>query len=202
MTLIAVLAAAAALWLAHGLGGRWKLAAVAAVAAALGLYGLQGNPGLPDGRYDPAKSLEAQRNILEERAAELALRLQENPADRDAWKEAGRVHAAMRDYARAEAAFRGGLILSPGDPALLSALGEVMVMKAGGQVPQEAIRIFQKVIIKEKDAASYYYLGLAELQAGREQQALQRWQALDRFADPAAPWYPAFQRAYKKLSGS
>jgi len=177
----------------------WRYAGIALVllvvpAGGLWIYQNLGSPHLPDQplaqRDDTGNDMAAEGGgELDTAVARLAERLKENPEDRDGWMLLGRSYAVLGRYQEAVAAYREALALDSDDPDAASALGEMIVMTAGGQVTPAARRTFEDVLaVAPDDPSARYYLGLADLQAGRPREAMDRWQALAADSPPDAPW--------------
>lgn len=171
------------------------LAAIA-VFAALGLYFLVGAPGAPD-RPLAARQTELERahgeqnKALEARAAELAARLATAPDDQAGWMQLAQMQQTLGRSQDAVASYRRAYTLSGGAPEIASALGEALVLAAQGQVTPEAKTLFEGALEREKrEPRARFYLGLAESQAGRLQEALKIWASLAADSRPDAPWMP------------
>jgi cytochrome c-type biogenesis protein CcmH len=168
----------------------------------LGLYAVQGSPDVRSvlaGHEDAA---------TQHRIAALTVAVQQNPENMALWAELAARHAAARRWQKAEAAFRGALLLAPDAApqravALKAALGEVLVNAAGGMVPAEAEALFQDVLAAAPDdLAALYYLGLAAVQRQDRAAALTYWDTLARRAPRDAPWYGDFVMNYGALAGN
>src|SRR5690606_31367180 len=59
----------------------------------------------------------------------------------------------------------------------------------GGTVPPEAVAAFERALaLAPQEPRARYYLGLAARQAGRREEAMTRWLALESESPPDAPW--------------
>lgn len=120
---------------------------------------------------------------------ELGRRLKTRPDDARGWSLYARSLAGLRRFEDANAAFRRATALAPDDTDLLSRMAEAQIFAAGGTVTPEARQTLDRVAAMEPDEPrALYYLGLAERQAGRSRQALERWLRLEAASPPGAPW--------------
>ena len=179
--------------------------ALAVPAAALLLYLSLGRPMVPGQPVAsrPAQTAPAPEQEPASQAPSLALmlerltaRLEEDPDNIADWVllgrtqwELGRPEAAADAYARA-------IALNDGDPTLQVAYGEALMISAEGMITPAALAAFQRA--HDLDAGhpgARYYLGLAELQAGRPQAGYELWLALARDLPPRSPaWNEVVQR--------
>lgn len=163
---------------------RATLVAVAAVAlAALGLYLVVGSPGTPDQPYaarvaawrtkDPATLDPARLAAVMEDVA------RERPSDPQVWLFLGRARGAAEDMLGAERAFRRAVELAPGSADAWVALGEARVALNDDRVGPDARASFQEALRLAPDAPpARYWLGRADIDAGRTEAGLQAWRAL------------------------
>jgi cytochrome c-type biogenesis protein CcmH len=175
-------------------------------AAALALYLWEGSPEMPGAPY-AERSAERDRLVaeapegLDERMAELAALVEEQPDNLDAWRVLGRGYFTLGRYGDSAGAYRRAAALAPGDGTILSELGQSLVYAAGGEVTAEARQVFAQVRTAAPDEPrARYYLGLAEAQAGRPEEALKIWVALERDSAADAPWLPVLRQGIAQLS--
>jgi cytochrome c-type biogenesis protein CcmH len=107
-------------------------------------------------------------------------RVRKYPNDTQAWRYLGQLYSAARDPADAAAAYAKAIAIEgKGDPALDAAYGEALVMRNGGNVPDEAVEAFHAAVMAEpSNVQARFYLGLAKAQRNDRQGAIQAWQAL------------------------
>lgn len=166
------------------------------VFAALGVYFLVGAPGAPDRplaarQTDIEKARGAQNQALDAQAAELAAKLVAAPDDQAGWIRLAMMQQALGRNQEAVDSYRRAYTLSGGAPEVASSLGEALVLAAQGQVTPEAKTLFEGALEREKrEPRARFYLGLAESQAGRLQEALKIWASLAADSQPNAPWMP------------
>ncbi len=177
----------------------WRAAAVAVAvpAVALGMYAALGSPGLPDVPA-AATSMQAANDGAphEEGDASLAAaakklddRLAQNPNDAQGWLLLARTRAVLRQWRESEVAFQKAIDLTGGAADALAGYGEMIVMSADGTVSPTAKNFFQRALAKDpRNVVARFYLGLAEVQAGKPADAVARWRALAAEAPKDATW--------------
>jgi cytochrome c-type biogenesis protein CcmH len=198
-----------------GRGRHWMSALVLLVglpALAGGLYWQLGSPGQPGapfaGRAGERAQLaaaqereQADRRSLEPMIARLEAHLASQPDDLQASLHLGRAYALAGEFERAAGAYRAALARHEGMAELHSALGEVLVMAGGGAVSQEARAAFDRALeLDADDARARFYAGLAMLQSGEPQSALDAWVALIGDAPGDAPWLPDLRQRTAALA--
>lgn len=121
----------------------------------------------------------------------LAQKLQDRPNDIYGWRLLGRSLVSLRRYDDAVKAYEHAVRLSPADATVLSAYGEAITLAADGVVtPQAKAQFDAATANRAEEPRARFYLGLADLQAGRRQAALDRWIALEADAPPEAAFLP------------
>ncbi len=178
-----------------GLRGLARLAALGVLILGLGGYALRGAPEASDtqSRHSMPDTPGARAA-----AAQARTRLLKDPADIPAWialsvalGSAGKTEQAAEGLTRALAAM-------PDQPDLWVALGESLVAHNKGLVSPAARLAFDRASqIAPDHPAPRYYLGLAWLQAGKPDQALETWQALLASTPSDAPWRDNIVRKVK-----
>lgn len=116
------------------------------------------------------------------------------PTNSTGWIRLAGALGRLHRYDEAAQAYAKAADLT-GQPALLAAHGEALILASGGTVTPKARHVLLQVLEKQPDEIrSRYYLGLAEIQAGRTQHGLQMWS--DLVADPSMTgvWRESFRR--------
>lgn len=151
-----------------------------AAALAMIAYGVVGSPGAPDQAY--ASRLKAWRAAdpatlrPAEAAAVLAELAAERPTNPDAWSFLGRARAQAGDYFGAAQALERAVALRPGSAGDWTALGEMLTELNEGKPDADATRAFRRALAIDPAAPGpRYYLGRAELAAGRKAEGLKLW---------------------------
>jgi cytochrome c-type biogenesis protein CcmH len=172
------------------------LVALALPAAAIALYltlGAAGVPSLPFAERPPpvAPPEPALAGEMDDLAARLAERLSQDPANREGWLLLGRTYTQLRHYDKAAQAYRMAIAQGFDEAETQSALGEVLVAQAGGEIGFEARRAFAAALERDpEDPRARYYAGLALAQDDRLQAAIDVWAGLLRQSTADAPWRP------------
>lgn len=169
----------------QGEGGRRVALVVAALTpvVALAIYLAVGHSGWADQPYarrlaewragDPAQ-LDPPRM-----AAVLRMIAAERPRDPEPLKNLALAELASDNPSGAVEALRKALTVSPDRADLWSALGEVFVMQAGGEVDGDARAAFGEALrIDPRSPTARYFLARGDIQAGRVAEGLAVWKTL------------------------
>ncbi|HXP97103.1 MAG TPA: c-type cytochrome biogenesis protein CcmI [Telmatospirillum sp.] len=167
-----------------------------------GLYGMLGAPMLPG---QPFASRQADPNIkMTEMAARLAADLKSKP-EADGFATLGETYFALRRYDEAADAFRQALGLGLIDAAMLSSLGETVVLANNGDVVPDAREAFQQALTLDRgEPRARFYLGLGKAQIGHFAEAVSIWRDLEKNSPADAPWLPMLKEhiaEYAKQGG-
>ena len=173
------------------------------VIVSLSIYLEIGRPSLPGQAY----SAEAESNAgtLADEAgamiAKLEAHLKTNPKDVDGWRALGWAQMQLGQPGAGVEALRRATLLAPSDAALLGLFAEALVRKAEGDVGDEALSVFARVLnIDPKDPRARFYKGLALVQKGKEGEALDLWAGIIRDGPPDAEWLPAIRKQVLELA--
>ena len=189
----------------------WSLAVALCFAiplTAIGLYLLLGNPGLPSLPFaerpapeSPAGSVAG--GDMEALTAGLAARMAEEPDNRDGWLLLGRSYARLEQFGAAAETYRRAIYLGFDDTEFQGALGEMLAARAGGKIGPEARNAFAAALTHDpRNPRARYYAGLALVQDGRAQEAIDIWLGLLRQSTAAAPWRPVVARQIQEAAAS
>ena len=169
-------------------------AAIGIPALASGLYLHLGSPQSPDRPLDGRSTAAAHPAPADDprtAVSRLRARLERGSGSLEDWLLLGRSYAVMRRFDDAAAAYRRADGLRPDDPDVMAALGEALVLAAGGAVTPEAEAVFRRAHALDGGLPGpRFYMGLARAQAGRTQDAYDIWLALAIDSEPDAPWLP------------
>jgi cytochrome c-type biogenesis protein CcmH len=196
-------------------GRHWVSAAVLLIglpALAGSLYWQLGNPSQSAAPFASRAAERAQRASAQDRQreslapdetmiAQLEARLARSPDDLEASLRLGQAYALGRQFERAAAIYRAAIERHEDVAQLRSALGEALVMASGGIVGEEARGAFDAALAQDpNDVRARFYTGLAKLQSGERQTALDAWASLIEDAPADAPWVPDLRRRAEALA--
>lgn len=176
---------------------------VAVPAAALALYLQIGSPHLPGAPFaerqsTPQDSLIAQVGA---RLAEAEAATRATPGNASAWFDLGRLRFLARRWSLAAEAFAEAARLAPERGDYAAAWGEALVYAADGTVTETAQAVFGEAMMRDPgEPRARFYLALAEQQAGRPDDALQRLLALLRDSPADAPWRAPVEARIRALA--
>lgn len=161
-------------------------------AGAVLLYLQTGTPGMPDAplaqRTDLPGPGEDEQHVRDQ-VAELARAAEANSGDADAWLRLADAYGSIEMFDDAVAAYRKAIALGPVAAGINSDFAVVLIMAAQGTVTPEARTIFEAELASGSgDPRPQFYLALADYQAGRPREALDRWVELIAGSPADAPW--------------
>lgn len=158
-------------------------------AVAMGFYLSQGSPGLPDQPFQARMEAPASQLPVEALVVRVEQRLKEKPDDLRGWEVLAPSYVALRRYDDAVMAWMRAISLGGETAARLASLGEAQVFAANGiVVPAARQTLARAEALDPLEPRAQYYLGLAEIEDGKKDAALKRWQALVAKAPADAPW--------------
>jgi cytochrome c-type biogenesis protein CcmH len=209
--LLAGVAGLSLMWLRHGIVSRRALGVllVLPLPVIAVIFYLRGEE--PDTRPVAGRNAaltQAQKEAPHDLAAateKLAARLKDEPGDRDGWLLLSRSYALLGDTAKAAEAARHAESLADtpaGEADVQSATAEGLVTAANGTVTPEALLLFEKALAADpRDPRARFFVGLAEAQAGKSEEALKSWLALEAESPPDAPWREGLNANIERLAG-
>jgi len=137
--------------------------------------------------------------------AKLEQRLAKEPDDADGWSLLSRSYELLGQHDKAEDAARHAAALGAksGDAATQSESAEALVSANQGKVVPEARRLFAAALAADPtDPRARFFLGLADAQEGKSEDALGRWLALEADSPADAPWLEGLRANIERLAGS
>lgn len=172
---------------------KWQPLFALSAALALGIagYSLSGRPDL---KAVPSEAVPTNPDLTPD-AEKASTALLENFGDVRAWLtlsdaliRAGRTETAVT-------ALESALEAMPGNSDLWVQLGVALVAHANGEVVPAARLAFDRASRLAPDhPAPSYFLGLAWMQSGQTERALETWRALRARSTADAPWVPMLDR--------
>jgi cytochrome c-type biogenesis protein CcmH len=174
-----------------------------------GLYAHLGSPLQPGapfaGRADERAQVAARKQeslpSVESMIARLEAQSADNPGDLSMSLRLGRAYALAGRFERSAETYRKAIQRHHDIAELHSALGEALVMASDGIVGPEARAAFdQALALDAGDARARFYGGLAMLQRGERQSALESWIGLIEDAPADAPWLPDLRQRTAALA--
>jgi cytochrome c-type biogenesis protein CcmH len=141
-----------------------------------------GAPGVPDEPFVAragAKDSGGDQGDALAVLASLANRLKADPGNADGWLLYARSAGSLRQWDQAAEAYRRLVALGRGGPEVQSALGEMLVLQAGGTVTPAAHDAFAAALKDDpKNDVAQYYMAMAAGQAGEPRKAIDLFQGL------------------------
>jgi cytochrome c-type biogenesis protein CcmH len=179
--------------------------AIAVVGGSVGTYLLLGRPGLPAQPYDPSREQQtADGDMLRQidsMVERLADRLKQQPNDGEGWRMLGWSYIQLGRVDEGVEALKRAVVLDAQNGALRSLLGEALFRQAGGKVTPEALAAFEEAVKRDaKDPRARFYIGVGQMQAGKDRDALATWVAIIRDGPPDAEWLPAIRAAAREVA--
>ncbi|MGE0564697.1 MAG: c-type cytochrome biogenesis protein CcmI [Pseudolabrys sp.] len=183
----------------------WRRA-VAAVALVLlpllatGAYLSLGSPQMP-GEPLAARQRAPQGDApLASLVAQAEAHIARNPGDGRGWEVLAPVYLRLGRVDDAVKARRNALALNGETADRQADLGEALVVAADGVVTAEARQSFERAVVLDgKQFKARFYVGMAQEQDGRKDDAVKTWSALITDSPPGAPWVPAVQQALARI---
>jgi len=105
--------------------------------------------------------------------------IKNSPQDVDNYIAMADIEKQKGDYDAATKTLRNAVLISEGNPLLITMYGEALTLRAKGQVTPQALEAFEMAIKLVPDLPqARYYVGMHHMQQGDAEQALAIWQAL------------------------
>jgi cytochrome c-type biogenesis protein CcmH len=184
---------------------RWRRAAAVAALVVLpllatGIYLKLGSPQLPgEPLASRARSPHANQSLAS-LVSQAEAHIERNPGDGRGWEVLAPVYLRMGRFDDAVKARRNVLALNGETADAQADLGEALVMASNGIVTAEARQAFERsVALDGKQFKARFFIGMAQEQDGRKDEAVTTWQALIAEAPKDAPWVPSVQQALAAL---
>ncbi|HYH22199.1 MAG TPA: c-type cytochrome biogenesis protein CcmI [Azospirillum sp.] len=159
-----------------------------------------------DGRHERIAPAERDTpEMIRTMVDRLSERLAQNGDDADGWVKLGRSYRVLGDLPKARDAYARAAALKPADVAIKMDYADVLLLMAGEpeQLPAEYVVVMREVLsLDPGNADAQYFIGLAELQAGRYGAARGLWGKLLAGLDPRSAEYKELKRQIDELPES
>lgn len=176
--------ALAALALVFVLPPLWRGSRASAIAIAIALplaagllYTLIGTPRAldPQARQAPVPPM-----TLDQAIGKLTAELKRNPENVQAWRLLGRSRKAQERYDEARNALARAQALAPEDPGLMVEYAEAITLTSPTRrIEAEALALIERALARDPDnQRGLWFLGIAQMQAGKPAQAVAAWEKL------------------------
>lgn len=174
------------------------LIALPVVSAALYLH--WGSPTLPGMPLLTRQDLPLEQRSLESMVAQVEAHLEQRPNDGRGWEVVGPVYMKMGRFDDAVRARANVIRILGASAARESDLGEAQAAAANGVVTAQARQSFERALkLDPADPRAQYFLGLAALQDGREQDAARIWRTVLENTPANAPYRRLIQQSLTRL---
>jgi cytochrome c-type biogenesis protein CcmH len=144
-----------------------------------------GSPSLPDAPFaghaaQPADTTNGAPHLdMAQAAQRLEAKLQAEPNNADSWVLLARTESMLGNWPKASAAYSRALALGQKSADVYAGYGEMLVLAADGIIAPGAHEAFAHALAADpKNDVARYYLALADLQAGEDRRAIERWLSL------------------------
>jgi len=140
-----------------------------------GLYALWGSPLV----VEPAEAYNAHMDGLQAKITENSERIKQNPNDLEAWLTMAQAFSDAGDYVAAANGFKQAVLLSKGDPRIIMAYAESLILQQGGVVTMQAKKSIDIALMLDKDMPiARYYQAVWLLQEERNDEAMEMMKTL------------------------
>lgn len=187
--------------------GRLRRASAIATVVAIPVLGVTaylttGSPDLEGKPLAERLSGPVASRSMPELIARVEAHLRENPDDSKGWRILAPVYMRLGRFADAAEGFRQVLRIEGRVPEVLVDYGEALAMGEGGMVTADARKAFAEAAALATDVPkAQFYLGLAEMQDGRKDEAVAIWRAMLASAPADAPWKEAVEQQIARATG-
>jgi cytochrome c-type biogenesis protein CcmH len=183
-----------------------RMAAIATIVAipAIGLsvYLFSGSPGLEDRPLAQRFAGPVESRSMPELVARVEAHLRDNPDDAKGWRVLAPVYMRLGRFADAADGFRQVLRIEGRVAEILVDYGEALAMGEGGLVTADARTVFaEAAALSAEVPKAHFYLGIAELQDGRKDEAVAIWRGMLAGAPADAPWRAAVEQQIAQATG-
>jgi len=166
----------------------------------LGLYLAQGSPALRDVPFAPRVEGPIETLPLEALVYRVSQRLKENPEDLKGWEVIAPIYGELGRFSDAARAWERAIAIGGPSVNRLVGLAEAWINAANGDIGARERQVLNDAEkLDPLEPRTQYYLGLADIKDGKQQEALSRWQTFLDAAPETAPWRAGFEAAINRL---
>lgn len=167
---------------------------------ATGVYLKLGSPQLPGEPLALRERSPHANQSLASLISQAEAHVERNPSDGRGWEVLAPVYLRMGRFDDAVKARRNVLILNGETADRQADLGEALVMAANGIVTAEARQAFERAVgLDARQFKAHFFIGMAQEQDGRKDEAAKTWRTLIADSPKDAPWIPSVRQALAAL---
>ncbi len=146
-----------------------------------------------------AKQQNAQQSI-NKMVQSLANRLQQNPDDFEGWVMLGRSFKYMKQFDRAAKAFEQAYRLKQDDVDVMLQYADALAMSQGGHIGAKSKQLIEQALkLSPENRTALWLSGMAKVESGQFEAALQDWTKLEKLMDKSSPSYQELAGLLKAL---
>lgn len=147
-------------------------------------------------------STEDQALMIKGMVEGLARRLEESPDDFEGWLRLARAYIVLEERGKAREAYAQAARLRPGDIGILLDFAGAIIAadESDISVPPRASAILNQVLnLDTENPDALYYLGLADAEAGHQDEAVAKWTRLLIMLEPGSESYMTVRSSLEAL---
>ena len=164
-------------------------------------YAGLGSPDMPSQPLAARLSKSPQQSTVAELIARAENHLQRNPQDGDGWEVLAPIYMRTGRFADSVNAWRKVIAIKGESAQRLTGLGEALGAAAGGNVDAASLAAFQVALkLDPKDEKARFFLGVADAQGGKLDEARARWKEIADGAAENSPWKRASLNAIEQAN--
>jgi len=186
-----LIAGMATLWPLFRSGSRWRLTTMASVLAMpLLVYWLYLGVGTPQALSLPDRlPTTAAPGDMEDLTESLRQRLEETPEDLEGWLLLSRSYKTLQRYPEALQALETASRIAPDEPIVMVEKVEAELFVSGNpRITPDMVSVLERSVAMQPGLQKgLWLLGIAAVQSGEEQTAIDWWQQLLDQVDPGSP---------------
>ena len=159
-------------------------------------------PSAEDMRAAQDMSPEERQKLIRSMVQRLADRMKTNPKDHQGWMRLGQAYDVLGEREKALDAFGRAAALRPDDVASQMAYAQAMVevSNPNGPLPQDAVKIFRRVLELQPDNMNaLWFVGMADVAAGDKDAAREKWERILKRLDPQSREYAIVKQRIAEL---